>query len=66
MSRVVLAMLAGFLANFAPTGSALAHGGSADPVPKGCRIVVEKVQIDGIDVMVRNLVCTEKEGAATS
>ncbi len=66
MSPIALAMLAGCLATRALIGDAYAHGGSADHVPKGCRIVVEKMRIHGLDVLVRNLVCTERDGAATS
>ncbi|NQV79349.1 MAG: hypothetical protein HQ495_02295 [Alphaproteobacteria bacterium] len=47
-------------------GPAIAHGGSADPVPKGCHIVVEKVVINGVEIALRRVVCPGKAGPPTS
>ncbi|MDA0369167.1 MAG: hypothetical protein O3C65_13555 [Proteobacteria bacterium] len=47
-------------------GPAIAHGGSADPIPRGCHIVVEKVVINGVEIALRRVVCPDKAGPPTS
>lgn len=43
-----------------------AHAGSSNPVPRGCHIVVEKVVIDGVEIVLRRVSCPPPKSPPTS
>lgn len=40
---------------------ASAHAGSADPIPKGCRPVYEKVDVNGVMIILRRIACPKDD-----